>query len=270
MFETARREASLSMATRTDLSAHRTFATNPPGVVGERGESLGRRTDWSPLATTVTFVLAGYLAIAAALTGLGLVVVHVVVASRVGGWDEGATRWLAAHRTPWFEHVSSFLSKSADTLGVIVIAVVIVAVLSLRRLWWQVAVLVVGLALELAVFLTVNTLVDRPRPNVHKLGSTPSTSSFPSGHTAATVVVYASIAVFTWLATSRRGLRVLTIVLAILMPVAVAFSRVYEGMHHPIDVAFGMLMGVAVVAATITAISAGYGAEHAPVDVGAR
>ena len=52
-----------------------------------------------------------------------------------------------------------------------------------------------GLAVELGVFLTVSTIIGRERPDVTPLGSVPSTSSFPSGHVAAGVVLYGGLVV---------------------------------------------------------------------------
>ena len=44
------------------------------------------------------------------------------------------------------------------------------------------------------------------------------------------------------------AIRVLVWVLAIGIPIFVAMSRMYRGMHHPIDVAAGFLIGVATIA----------------------
>ena len=63
---------------------------------------------------------------------------------------------------------------------------VVEIVLAVRRRWRDLLLVVVGLAVELAVFLTVNEVVRRPRPSVTKLGIEPATFSFPSGHVAAT------------------------------------------------------------------------------------
>ena len=105
----------------------------------------------------------------------------------------------------------------------------------------------------------MNFLVDRPRPDVAKLGSEPATSSFPSGHSAATTVIYVLIALCVSTTVRRRSLRIAAWCVAILMPCAVGFARVYRGMHHPTDVLFGILMGVAaltVAMATVEAVRA--------------
>ena len=76
-------------------------------------------------------------------------------------------------------------------------------------------------------------LVHRHRPFVHQLGPVTTTHSFPSGHTAtsfACAVVLASLA---------PRLRVPLFVLAAL----IAFSRLYNGDHFPLDVLAGALLG---------------------------
>ena len=221
------------------------------------------------MLNTAGVLTVGYAVVAAVLVAVGLLLTHVLLSGTLGRWDDSATRWLADHRVAWLDQASQLLSRSADTLGVLGLAALVVVVLAWRHRWWQVAVLLSALALELSVFLLVNFVVDRPRPDVAKLGSTPSTSSFPSGHSAATVALYGSVVVFVWLATSRRGFRAVAVVAAVSAPVAVGFARVYRGMHQPLDVLFGFGMGAAVVVVAVVAVSAGYGvpgrtAEESP------
>jgi undecaprenyl-diphosphatase len=239
------------------MSAHR--AGNVPERPGDRGEAIGRRLGWPPLLCTAGVLVAGYAIVVLTMCALGLLLTHVLLHGRVGDWDTGATGWVADHRGPWLDHASGILSRSADTLGVVAVAAIVIVVLALHRRWRFIAVLVAALVLELSVFLLVNVVVDRPRPDVVKLGSTPSTSSFPSGHSAATVVLYLCIALFVRWTTDRRAVRIVAVVVAVLAPLAVGSARAYRGMHHPLDVAFGYGMGVAVVMVAILAVSAGYG-----------
>jgi undecaprenyl-diphosphatase len=61
---------------------------------------------------------------------------------------------------------------------------------------------------------------------------------------AAAVVVYVGIALIVWRYVRNPVARWTAVVVAVVAPIAVAVSRVYRGMHHPLDVMAGALMGV--------------------------
>jgi undecaprenyl-diphosphatase len=87
-------------------------------------------------------------------------------------------------------------------------------------------------------------VVHSHRPRVPHLENLPVNASYPSGHTAAAVAVYGGIAL---LLTSRfrdAGLRVTAWIVTLAIVAFVATSRMYRGMHHPLDVAGGVVVGV--------------------------
>jgi membrane-associated phospholipid phosphatase len=57
----------------------------------------------------------------------------------------------------------------------------------------------------------------------------------------------------------QRFVHVAAWTLAVLLPLIVAFSRMYRGMHHPTDAASGALMGLAAVACALLATRAADG-----------
>ena len=210
----------------------------------ESGCIVPATTSRSPWTMLVVATIAGYLAVSALLFALGELLVKGSFTSALRGWDTDVGQWFVAHRTPTLNDVSAIGSRLADTIPVVVAAILIDVVLlafGRRRELWVIA---LGLGLELSVFLTVNTLVDRPRPDVVKLGSEPSTASFPSGHTAATFVVYAAVLVLSLGRAPFVG-RSLLVTLLVAMDTLVGYSRVYRGMHNVTDVVAGALMGAA-------------------------
>lgn len=85
----------------------------------------------------------------------------------------------------------------------------------------------------------IKDLISRPRPPLRvpdpgPLVALPGTSSFPSGH--ATV----AFACATMLAATDRRLAIPAFALA----AGVAWSRVYVGVHYPLDVLAGAVLGV--------------------------
>lgn len=169
--------------------------------------------------------------------------------------DRTVPHWLAAHRTAFLNTVSYIGSEAGNTHMILAVGLVTGALaLAVIRHWRPVVFLLVVMFGELTLFLGSAAIVDRARPDVPHLDGRLPTSSFPSGHVAATILLYASIVVLVlprvrgrW-----RGLAVTsTVALAVLMPVWVALSRMYRGMHHPTDVLGSVLLAAAWLAAMI-------------------
>ncbi len=80
-------------------------------------------------------------------------------------------------------------------------------------------------------------------PSADKMDIAAQGYSFPSGHSSSAVAAYGSLA-----AHERKGKgRKLFLILAILLPLLVGFSRVVVGAHFPTDVLCGWLLGLIVV-----------------------
>lgn len=180
------------------------------------------------------------VALLAVLLGIGLLItgpLHGLPA------EHGLSRALADGRTPTMNALTGYGSSTGSTL--VIVACTLVAVLGLwwgTRQWWSAVVPAIAVSLELVVFLVVSLVVGRPRPDVPHLDQAPPTSSYPSGHTGAATALWFSLALL-----ARRirtpWLRALVTLVCVLVPFAVAYSRMYRGMHSASDVAAGFLNG---------------------------
>ncbi|MGW7192220.1 diacylglycerol kinase family protein, partial [Streptomyces sp. NPDC054838] len=185
---------------------------------------------------------------AALMVGVGLLVTGPLADQWPVAAEDGVNRALAAHRGGPATPLSEWLSLLAGTQSIIALtllaAVTLLAVSRGRRLR-EALYPAVAVAAQSAVFLLVTLVVERPRPDVPHLDAAPPTSSFPSGHVGAAVALFGALAVLVALRPrdGRRRVRDAVVVLLLLVPVAVACSRVYRGMHHPSDVLGGLLNG---------------------------
>ena len=164
--------------------------------------------------------------------------------------DRSIATWFVDQRTPTLNSLSFIGSMMADTVvKIVVTAIIAIAMLVRWRRWLEALMVVVPLILEAMSFITITTIVDRPRPDVPRLDSSPVGSSFPSGHVAA-AVAYSAIAVVIFWRTRARWLRFLAVVVAAFLPIFVALARMYRGMHYFTDVVMGALLGGASVLVT--------------------
>lgn len=166
-----------------------------------------------------------------------------IVDAPIGDAEADLVRSVAGDRIAVLDTVATFSSTLTDTwtvVGVLIGAVTVLVALGHRR---YAGVMVLGIGLELTAFLVVGAIIDRSRPAVDALNSVPSTPSFPSGHVAAAVVLYGSLA-FSASSLSRTGRPPGWVWIApALVAAAVATSRVYEGVHYPSDVLAGFVLG---------------------------
>ena len=120
------------------------------------------------------------------------------------------------------------------------------------------------LTVESATYRVSSLVVPRERPSVHRLEDLPADASYPSGHTAASIAVYVGLVLLLTSRINDRRLRIVAWALAVLLPVIVAMSRMYRGMHHPLDVASGVLIGIGAISVLLFACRAAGCAQRSP------
>lgn len=182
---------------------------------------------------------------AALMVGLGLLLTGP--AARV--WpltsEDEVNEGLERARTGTFDTVSLIVSEAGNTVTVVAgTLLACLALLLVPRLprWRDALFLSVAVSLQSLVFLVITEAVDRTRPDVDRLDASPPTSSYTSGHTGAATALYAGLAVLV-LHRAKGPWRKVVAVLLLLVPVLVGLARAYRGMHHPTDIAGGLLNG---------------------------
>ena len=243
------------------------FETEP----GRLPYRLARRSrTHRPLIAGAAVVTCGYLVMTAVLVALGLILTNLLLDGAVGRWDASADRWFFRARTPTLNTLTEWGSLLGDTFTVIGIAAVVVIVLAIGRHWAQIAFLVTALVLEVTSFVTTTFVIDRERPTVPHLEPGPPTSSFPSGHAAASIVLYVGIAIITTSLVRDRVIRVVVWVVGVGVPIAVLLSRLYAGMHHPTDMVGSVVGAFGCMAFALLATRTGVAVHEANEAVEAR
>ncbi len=213
-------------------------------------EHEGLRSSWLLRRHEAAVLGSSYVLFTAMWSAAGWLLTRRLSDSWVLHLDRSIADWFVDHRTHALNSLSFIGSMMADTVVKIVVTATVATIMLIRwRRWLEPLMVVVPLVLEALSFITVTTIVGRPRPDVPRLDSSPVGSSFPSGHVAAAVVYSAIVVVIFW-RTDRRWLRWVAATVATLLPILVALARMYRGMHYFTDVIAGAMLGGASVAVT--------------------
>jgi membrane-associated phospholipid phosphatase len=101
----------------------------------------------------------------------------------------------------------------------------------------------ISMILLMPLVSVIKDVIDRPRPNVSGVETFPvsaDTFSFPSGHAT---IVSAGLATVSIMFRGNMKRTILLVGLAF-EAALVCFSRIYVGVHYPLDVVGGILLGV--------------------------
>ena len=180
----------------------------------------------------VVAILIG-LAVLTALAGIGL-------RAWAPGFDTQAMQAIAGGRDATLISIAWVVTEAGSF---VLLAPLSIAFLLLRR-WKRPAddiALVVIAAGSALLPLVVKLIVARPRPTIGNLSHL-SSLSFPSEHTTQAAAIYLAIAIMLS-QTLARGWREAAIAIGVVIALAVAWSRVYLGLHYPTDVAAGLVLG---------------------------
>lgn len=163
---------------------------------------------------------------------------------------------LQALRTGWIDNVMIAFTELGSAAVAISVIAAVALVLAFKRRWRTLAYWLSAMVFSQALVWILKMSVQRARPTAMYEGT--DAFSFPSGHAASSIVLYAFLA---FLLTRGRGYwaRLSVVLFAAGMIAMIAFSRLYLGAHWLSDVLASLSLGTAWVALLSIAYT-----HHAP------
>jgi len=182
-------------------------------------------------------VLGSWLVLVVLLVLCGEGIKH---SSAINSVDGHITTFVVHHRTPTLNQIMKVLTWAGSWIAVFVVAVA-VALLTWKGRLKAVAVVTVLTAWlgELLAVTMTKAVVERHRPPESVRLVVAHSWSFPSGHAANAVVVFAVAAALVSHLARSRLVEVLSWLVAVLLAALVGFSRIELGVHWTTDVLAG-------------------------------
>jgi membrane-associated phospholipid phosphatase len=224
-----------------------------PGGRAERfAAAVGRNRH--PVIVFLAAMVGGLALIAALSIAAGFLLTHLLLhASGVDAANRQFDSWLATHRTPSRTEASLIGSIAAGGVVLPIVVATIGVICAVLRKWRIAAFAVFGLIVESAAYRATTLVIHEHRPHVVRLENLPVNASYPSGHTAASIAVYGGLVLLLTSKITNSAFRACAWTVAVLIPVYVGLSRMYRGMHYPLDVTGGALVGIAALAVIVFA-----------------
>ena len=202
------------------------------------------------------------------LGGLDLILLMAVLAMVAGAWlfigiadkvkgggtlgmDDRLIRCLRNPSDPtdpigpeWLEDTIRDLTSlgSAAVLGLV--TTVVVVFLLIRRTYHAMGLVLFATLGGLLLSLVLKEYFSRPRPDIVPRLAEVYTSSFPSGHSMLSAVIYLTLGALLARLVERRALKIYVLIVAMGLALLVGVSRVYLGVHYPSDVLAGWSVGL--------------------------
>ena len=197
------------------------------------------RASVSPLVA----MLVALVLIQAGVLALALLVARTPVANAVFDFDVAGARAVhSLQHTTLTRVAADFTALGTETTAVmygLFAALVIGALAGTRRGVWL-AVVVLG---GYGVWTLTRELAQRPRPELFRLAEAQG-YSFPSGHALMSVCLFVGAAIAVAPVAKGAGARAGLTLVALLVPLAMGFARLYQGVHNPSDVLAGWAIGL--------------------------
>jgi membrane-associated phospholipid phosphatase len=197
------------------------------------------------LSTALRRVILPLALLTAVMISLGLLITKSLAHTWPFTIEDQVNRTLFADRNLTWDTVTNAICILANTpLIIAVTALAAGAMWLVYKRWREPLFIVAVVSASSLVFLLTTLAIERQRPAVPRLDVSPPTSSFPSGHVASSLALYGGIALVLTLPARRKAPKARWWLALFAIPVAVAISRVYRGMHHPSDVIASFVVGL--------------------------
>lgn len=172
--------------------------------------------------------------------------------------DSSVFHLLQNLRTAWGDQLMVRITELGDRTVTASITLAVLAWLLWRRAWSSAAYWVSAIGCSALATSVFKLVLQRPRP-LAGLYSGWSAFSFPSGHSVINATLYGFLA-FLIAREVRPAWRAVSVGGALLMSIAIAFSRLYLGAHWLSDVAAGLAFAVA----WVTVLAVAYNSHQRP------
>ncbi|WP_158231765.1 MULTISPECIES: phosphatase PAP2 family protein [Sporosarcina] len=173
-------------------------------------------------------------------TGFFAYIARSIHLQTISSFDEPIIDFVQSAESPGLTSIMKLFTTIGSTTSVVLLAILTLGVLLWKKHRAQAVLFAIVLAGTGILNQVLKFIFKRERPDFNRLIDIGG-YSFPSGHTMMAFSLYTILAYILWRNVKNTGGQVVIIILAAMMIVMIAVSRIYLGVHFPSDIVGGVL-----------------------------
>lgn len=145
----------------------------------------------------------------------------------------------------WFTNMAMDVTAAGSVTNLMIFICGVVGAFLLEKKYRAAMLILLASVTGQVMSSLLKYLFDRPRPDVVPHLTEVSTTSFPSGHSMMSAVVYLTVAAVGGQFIANKATRIYLLILAGILTILIGLSRIFLGVHYPSDVLAGWTAGLA-------------------------
>ena len=145
----------------------------------------------------------------------------------------------------WLKGVMRDITALGGFTVLIFVTLTVIAFLWIERQYATLVFVCASIPGGFALAMWLKALSSRPRPDVVTHLAEAALSSFPSGHSMMSAIVYITLGSLLSRLVERREVKFFVLAVPLFLTTIIGVSRVYVGVHYPTDVLAGWSAGLA-------------------------
>ena len=146
------------------------------------------------------------------------------------------------------------ITELGGIIGLFIILLITVIVLCKKNKVKEATAITLNLIISTLVYIILKNIFQRERPTTGNILVDEVGFSFPSGHTTNNVAFYFLAIYLVCINVKNKKIRNISCIILTVIPILIAFSRIYLRVHYPTDVIAGFCLGIVLVVLFVTFI----------------
>lgn len=146
------------------------------------------------------------------------------------------------------------ITELGGVVGLFLILLITVIILCKKNRVKEATAITLNLVISTFAYFILKNIFQRERPTTGNILIDEIGFSFPSGHTTNNVAFYFLAIYLVYINVKNKRIRNILCVILAIIPILIAFSRIYLRVHYPTDVFAGVCLGIILVILFVTFI----------------